>query len=42
MAPAMGVGLYFGWLPWVLFFYTLLYGTGSVWVIFKLAYSRSK
>jgi phosphatidylglycerophosphate synthase len=42
MAPAMGVGLYFGRLHWVLFFYSLLYGVGAVWVIFKLAYSRSK
>jgi phosphatidylglycerophosphate synthase len=37
MVPAIAAGLAFSWLPWALFFYTLLYGGGSVWVIFKLA-----
>ena len=37
MAPAIAAGLAFSQLHWVLAFYTLLYGVGSVWVIFKLA-----
>jgi phosphatidylglycerophosphate synthase len=37
MSPAIAAGLAFSRIHWVLFFYTLLYGVGSVWVIFKLA-----
>jgi phosphatidylglycerophosphate synthase len=37
MDPAIALGLAFHFLPWVLYFYTLLYGLGSVWIIFKLA-----
>ena len=42
MSPAIAVGLAFSWLPWVLFFYTLLYGAGSVWVIFTLALKTAR
>jgi phosphatidylglycerophosphate synthase len=42
MAPALGLGLYFRQLHWPLFFYTLLYGAGSVWVVFKLARKTGK
>ncbi|MDR1931829.1 MAG: CDP-alcohol phosphatidyltransferase family protein [Spirochaetales bacterium] len=37
MVPAMCAGVYFGKLHWALFFYTLLYGIGSVWIVFRLA-----
>ena len=37
MAPAIALGLAFSRLPWILFFYTALYGAGSVWMLFKLA-----
>ncbi|MCL1818516.1 MAG: CDP-alcohol phosphatidyltransferase family protein, partial [Spirochaetaceae bacterium] len=42
MSPAIAVGLAFSRLHWILFFYTLLYGVGSVWVIFKLALKASR
>jgi phosphatidylglycerophosphate synthase len=37
MDPLIAFGLALHFLPWVLCFYTLLYGLGSVWVILKLA-----
>ena len=42
MSPAIAVGLVFLWLHWILFFYALLYGAGSVWVIFKLALKTAR
>ena len=37
MPLAIAVALAFSRLHWVLFFYTALYGAGSVWMLFKLA-----
>jgi phosphatidylglycerophosphate synthase len=37
MDALLALGLAFHFLHWVLCFYTLLYGLGSVWVILKLA-----
>jgi phosphatidylglycerophosphate synthase len=42
MAPAIALGLCLRRLHWVLFFYTLLYGLGSLAVIFKLALKTRK
>jgi phosphatidylglycerophosphate synthase len=41
MDAAIAVGLAFNLLHWVLYFYTLLYGIGSLWVIFKLAVKKT-
>jgi phosphatidylglycerophosphate synthase len=40
MDPAIAAGLACGFLPLVLYFYALLYGAGSLWVIFKLALKK--
>jgi phosphatidylglycerophosphate synthase len=42
MNAAIALGLAFHFLHWVLYFYTLLYGLGSIWVIFKLALTTRK
>lgn len=40
--PAIAAGFAAGQLFWVLCFYTLLYGFGSLWVVFKLAWGNMK
>lgn len=42
LVPAYAVGLATGTLPWVLLFYTTLYGLGAVFVITKLVLSTLK
>ena len=42
LVPAFAFGYGFGLLPWVLGFYTLFFGLGALWVIFKLAWGNMK